>query len=200
MTNSNDPLSSLRDDVLGHVSTEALVDYFDGVLSHVDAAEVADHIDVCSQCAKLAKNYRKGLASSTGFDPITGDRFPLDAEWTVSKIPALAPVHAADFARQAAAPTARGEQDFESGGLRVKLAVINNHLQAIVRRELQPVADAEVRLELRGEPAGSRDFDLYALATTDANGEAGLGPFRRFQSFLNGHRFVLGIVLPKQRD
>ena len=202
MNDNNNPLSALRDDVFAHVSTEALVDYCDGALGKAEAAEVADHIDMCAQCAKLARNYREGLASSTGFDPITGDRLQLDAEWDVSKIPALTSLPAADFALQAAAPTVAGggEQDFDKSGLRVKLSLINNQLRAIVRRGLQPVAEAEVRLELRGERHDSKDFDLYAWATTDADGAADLGSFRRFPSFPNGHRFVLGIVLPKPRD
>lgn len=197
MTDNNNPLSSLRDDVLAHVSTEALVDYYDDALGETEAADVADHIDMCAQCAKLARNYRQGLASSTGFDPVTGERFPLDAEWLVSQIPALAPVQAVDFALQAAAPRIVGEEDFTGSGLRVTLAIVNNQLRALVRRELQPVADAEVRLELRGGQPESKDFDLYACATTDADGAADLGSFRRFPSFPNGHRFVLGIVLPK---
>ncbi len=198
MSKNDNPLSSLRDDVLAHVSTEALVDYYDGALGEAEAADVADHIDMCAQCAKLARNYREGLASSTGFDPVTGERFPLDAEWLVSKIPALAPAQAVDFALQAAAPRTAGEEDFAGSGLRVTLALVNNQLRAVVRRELQPIADAEVRLELRGGQADSKDFDLYAWATTDADGAADLGPFRRVNSFPGGHRFVLGIVLPGQ--
>jgi len=198
MRDPNLPLASLRDEVLAHVTTEALCDYYDGALSEADAIYVVEHLDICAECATLSSRYRAGLTSSTGFDPITRERYRLDASWEVSAIPAFMPLRAADFGLQAAAASVAGHQDFEQSGIEVKIAIVNNQVRAIVRKGDQPIVDAEVRLELRGEALDSTDFDLYACGTTDADGLADLGSYRRFRSFPNGHRFVLGVVLPGQ--
>lgn len=187
-----------------HLDDDAIHRYCEADLSGEQEAIVQEHLSFCDFCANRATDYADYIASITGFDPLSGERFHLDHEWVVEEIKPLRE-REREVMRMVAAVTEDQTEQFPkqadpNGRLEVSLKLTGRHLRAVVTDNLIPQVGVEVRLEHRAKDDHDRSFELFAWNVTDEHGEADLGPMRDFKEFQAGDRFVLGLVKPLRHD